>query len=97
MRKKRSRTARDPYYYWKAVNITFACAVLLLAVLILLGREENYLAPAACILGAVMCALDGIMGQAKGIRVIGYACSIISGVLAVASIFDLVRLWFLRI
>ncbi len=95
MRKKRSRTARDPYYYWKVVNIALACAVLILAVLILLGKEEAYLAPAACLAGAVMCALDGIMGLAKGRRVTGYVCSIISGVLAVALMFDLIRLWFL--
>ena len=95
MQKKKNRVVRDPYYHWKIMNMVLACAILILAVLVLCGREAKYLAPAACCLGVLMCALSGIMELAKSKRVTGYLCSVFSGILAVALIFDLIRSWFL--
>ena len=60
MQKRKNRLVRDPYYHWKALNMILAFAILILAFLVLTGREEKYLIPAACSLGAVMCALSGI-------------------------------------
>ena len=50
MQKKKNRVVRDPYYHWKIMNMVLACAILILAVLVLCGREAKYLAPAACFL-----------------------------------------------
>lgn len=95
MQKKKNRLVRDPYYHWKVLNMILACAILVLAALVLFGREEVYLIPAACFLGAVMCALSGIMELAKNKRVIGYICSVFSGILAVALILNIIWLWFI--
>ena len=59
MQEKKRRVVRDPYFYWKIVNMALACAVLVLAFLILSGRGERYLMPAAFFLGVVMCSLSG--------------------------------------
>ena len=88
MQKRKNRLVRDPYYHWKALN-------MILAFLVLTGREEKYLIPAACFLGAVMCALSGIMELAKNKKVIGYICSVFSGILAVALILNVIWLWFI--
>ena len=53
MQEKKRRVVRDPYFYWKLVNMALACAVLVLAFLILSGRGERYLMPAAFFLGVV--------------------------------------------
>ena len=95
MQKRENRLVRDPYYHWKALNMILAFAILILAFLVLTGREEKYLIPAACFLGAVMCALSGIMELAKNKKVIGYICSVFSGILAVALILNVIWLWFI--
>ncbi|HIT66727.1 MAG TPA: hypothetical protein IAB61_05750 [Candidatus Merdisoma merdipullorum] len=95
MQKKGGRLIRDPYYYWKILNMLLACAVLILSAMIVLGKKSGFLVPAAFFLGALMCALSGIMELAKSKRVIGYICSVFAGILAVAFIFSIVRLWFL--
>ena len=43
MQKKKNRVVRDPYYHWKIMNMVLACAILILAVLVLCGREAKYL------------------------------------------------------
>lgn len=95
MQKKRNRLVRDPYYCWKIVNMILALAVLILAFLVLFGEDGTYLIPAAYFLGAVMCALSGIMELAKNKKVIGYICSVFAGILTVALIFRVIWLWFL--
>ncbi len=95
MQEKKRRIVRDPYFYWKLVNMALACAVLVLAFLILSGRGERYLMPAAFFLGVIMCTLSGIMELSRNRRVLGYVCSVFAGVLAVALILDVVWLWFL--
>ncbi len=39
--KKASHVSRDPYYYWKMISMVLACAVLILAILILFGRKRG--------------------------------------------------------
>lgn len=95
MQEKKRRIVRDPYFYWKIVNMALACAVLVLAFLILSGRGERYLMPAAFFLGVVMCSLSGIMELAKNRKIVGYICSVFAGILAVALILDVLWTWFL--
>lgn len=95
MQRKGSRLGRDPYYYWKVINMVLACAVLILSLLILFGGEDGIMIPAVFFLGGLMCALSGIMELAKSKRVIGYVCSVFAGVLAVALLLSVIRLWFL--
>ena len=95
MQKKQSRVVRDPYYYWKIVNMVLACGILVLALLILFGEEQRYLSPVAFFLGVVMCTLSGIMELAKNKKAVGYICSVFVGILAVVLILDVVRTWFL--
>lgn len=84
---------RDPYYYWKMVNMVLACAVLILAILIILGKKDGFLIPVTFFLGLVMCTLSGIMELAKNKRVIGYICSVFAGILAVALIISIIGTW----
>lgn len=84
---------RDPYYYWKMVNMILACAILILAILIIFGGKDGILVPAAFFLGIVMCSLSGIMELAKNKRVIGYICSIFAGILTVALIITIIEIW----
>lgn len=84
---------RDPYYYWKMVNMILACAILILAILIILGGKDGILVPAAFFLGIMMCSLSGIMELAKNKRVIGYICSIFAGILTVALIITIIEIW----
>lgn len=83
----------DPYYYWKIVNIILACVVLLLAILIITGKKDGILVPAALFLGLVMCSLSGIMELARNKRVAGYICSVFAGILTVALIISIIRIW----
>ena len=69
---------RDPYYYWKMVNMTLACGILILAILILLGEKGG---------------LSGIMELAKNKKVIGYICSVFAGILTVALIITIMGIW----
>ena len=80
MQKRKNRLVRDPYYHWKALNMILAFAILILAFLVLTGREEK---------------LSGIMELAKNKKVIGYICSVFSGILAVALILNVIWLWFI--
>ena len=91
MRQSR-RSSRDPYYSWKIINMILACAVLMLATLILLGGQGGYLIPQAYFLGIVMCALSGIMELAKDKKVVGYICSISAGILGVAFLVSVIRI-----
>lgn len=95
MQKKGSRLSRDPYYYWKVVNMVLACAVFILFLLILAGRRRGVLVPVEFFLGSVMCGLSGVMELAKGKKLTGYISSVFAGVMAVALIFHVVWLWFL--
>ncbi len=92
MQKKGGRLGRDPYYYWKILNMLLACAILILTVWIVLGRKGGLLVPAVFFLGALMCTLSGIMELAKSKRVIGYFCSVFAGILVVALIVSIIRL-----
>lgn len=84
---------RDPYYYWKIVNMVLACAVLILAILIIMGKKGGLLIPVVFFLGTVMCSLSGIMELAKNKRVIGYTCSVFAGILTVALIISIIGMW----
>lgn len=95
MQRKKSRIVRDPSYYWKTLNMVLACAILVLALLILFGKDDKYLTPAAFFLGAVMCTLSGIMELSKNRKAVGYFCSVSAGILAAALILELIRMWFL--
>lgn len=95
MRKKTGRLSRDPYYYWKMISMVLACAVLILALLILFGGMEGALIPLVFFLGAVMSAVTGIMELAKNKKITGYLCSVFAGVMAVAMIFNIIWMWFL--
>lgn len=91
--KETKAIVRDPYYYWKMVNMVLACAVLILAILIILGKKDGLLIPVTFFLGLVMCTLSGIMELAKNKRVIGYICSVFAGILAVALIISIIGIW----
>lgn len=91
--KQSKRPGGDPYYYWKIVNMILACAVLILAVLIILGGKDGLLVPSALFLGILMCSLSGIMELAKNKKVIGYICSVFAGILAVALIISVIQIW----
>ncbi len=65
MRKKTGRLSRDPYYYWKMISMVLACAVLILALLILFGGKEGALIPLVFFLGAVMKCGDRNHGAGK--------------------------------
>ena len=93
--KKASHVSRDPYYYWKMISMVLACAVLILAILILFGGKGEILIPLCFLLGAAMSAVTGIMELAKNKKVTGYICSIFSGIMAVALIFNIIWMWFL--
>lgn len=84
MQRKGNKVSRDPYYYWKVINMTLACVILILALLILFGDMDAVLVPLAFLLGAVMCAGSGIMELAKSKKAVGYLCSVFSGLLIVA-------------
>ena len=79
MQEKKRRVVRDPYFYWKIVNMALACAVLVLAFLILSGRGERYLMPAAFFLGVVMCSLSGIMELAKNRKIVATSAPSLRG------------------
>lgn len=91
--KQNKRNRRDPYFLCKIVNMVLAGAVLFLAVLIFVGDVEAWCIPLIFLLGMLMCALSGIMELAKSKRVIGYTCSVFSGILAVALILSMIRMW----
>ena len=92
--KETNKSGRDPYYYWKIVNMVLSCAILILALLIILGEKDGLLFPIAFFLGIVMCSLSGIMELAKNKRVAGYICSIFAGIMMVALILSIIgMLW----
>lgn len=91
--KEINKTGRDPYYYFKIVNMALACAVLILAILIILGEKRGLLIPIVFFLGLVMCSLSGIMELAKNKKVIGYICSVFAGIIAVALIISIIGMW----
>jgi hypothetical protein len=91
--KQNKRNRRDPYFLCKILNMVLAGAVLFLAVLILVGEVDNWRISLIFLLGMMMCALSGIMELAKSKRVIGYTCSVFAGILAVALIFTIIRMW----
>ena len=95
MQKKGSRLSRDPYYYWKVVNMVLACTVLILFLLILSDTRRGILVPVEFLLGTVMCGMSGVMELAKGKKLTGYISAVFAGVMAVALIFYVVWLWFL--
>lgn len=95
MQRKGSRVSRDPYFYWKIINMVLACVILILALLILFGGKGGILIPVEFFLGALMCTLSGIMELAKSKRVTGYFCSIVAGILCVALVGSLVWAWVL--
>lgn len=86
MAKPTRRIIRDPYFYWKIVNMILACAILVLTALVILGGKSGWFISAALFLGMLMSAFEGIMQLAKGRKVRGYACSIFAGMMAVALI-----------
>jgi len=91
--KPNKRFQRDPYFPWKILNMILACAILILAVLVLLGGKDGIFIPVTFFLGILMCTLSGIMELAKSKRVVGYICSVFAGILAVALIFSIIRMW----
>lgn len=91
--KQNKRMVRDPYYYWKILNMVLAVLVLVLVLVVLVGERNDYLVPAACLLGMLMCAFSGIMELSKGKKIVGYASSVAAGILAVALLISLVRMW----
>lgn len=91
--KENKQTRIESYYYWKLVNIVLACVILVLSVLIILKEKDGILVPAAFFLGFLMCSLSGIMGLARNKKVIGYICSVFAGILMVALIISLIRIW----
>lgn len=94
MIKKSGRTARDPYFYWKILNLTLAVAILVLSVMILLGGKGGWFVTAALFLGILMSAFEGIMQLAKGRKIRGYICSIFAGVMTVALISSMIaKFW----
>ncbi len=93
--KKASHVSRDPYYYWKMISLILACAVLILALMIFYGEQDEFLRPVAFLLGGIMSTVTGIMELAKNKKVTGYICSVFAGLMAVALIFDIIWTWFL--
>ncbi len=93
--KKASHVSRDPYYYWKMISLILACAVLILALMIFCGEQDEFLRPVAFLLGGIMSTVTGIMELAKNKKVTGYICSVFAGLMAVALIFDIIWTWFL--
>lgn len=91
--KESRKTGRDRYDYWKMVNMMLACAILILAILIFVGSGAEVLTPAAFFLGVLMCSLSGVMELSRGKRVIGYASSVFAGILMVALIVSVIRMW----
>lgn len=91
--KQNKKTVRDPYYYWKIVNMVLAGIVLLLVLFVLLDERGGYLISVTYFLGALMCAFSGIMELAKGKKVVGYLSSVSAGILAVALLFSIIRMW----
>ena len=91
--KKDKRSRRDPYFLCKLLNMTLAVAILLLALLILLGEIDGLWNSLVFLLGILMCTLSGIMELAKGKRVVGYTCSVFAGLLTVALIISIVQMW----
>ena len=91
--KQNRRTVRDPYYYWKIANMALAAAVVVLALLVLLGQLGGYFVPLTYLLGGLMCGCSGIMELSKGKKVIGYASSVLAGGLAVAMLVSIVWIW----
>ena len=92
MIKRKRWIVRDPHFYWKVINMILALAVLLLAGAILMGRKEIWLVPTAFFLGVLMCAFEGIMQLSKGRKVLGYTCSIFSGLMMVVLIASIIIL-----
>lgn len=90
MVKQTRRIVRDPYFYWKIINLILAVVILILAALILLGGKDGWFVFAALFLGMLMSTFEGIMQLAKGRRLRGYTCSIFAGMMAVALIVFLV-------
>ena len=93
MIKQSMRIARDPHFYWKVLNLTLACAILVLAGCILIGGKRGWPVSVAFLLGALMSAFEGIMQLAKNRKLLGYGCSIFAGCMAVAMIISIVLMW----
>ena len=92
MIKRKRWIVRDPYFYWKMINMALALAILVLAGMILLGGKRGWLVPAAFSLGVLMCAFEGIIQLSKGRKVLGYTCSIFSGLMIVMLIASIILL-----
>lgn len=91
--KQNKQIEENPYHYWKLVNIILACVILFLAILIILKERDGIMVPIVFFLGIIMCSLSGIMGLARNRKVVGYACSVFAGILAVALIMSIIRIW----
>ena len=91
--KQSGKMSRDPHYGWKILNMLLAGAILILAVLILVGDSDAIFVPLVFFLGVLMCSLSGIMELSRGKRVAGYTASVFAGIMMVALIFSVLRTW----
>lgn len=95
MLKKKRWIVRDPHFYWKVVNMILALVVLVLSGVILLGGKEGWILPLVLLIGAVMSAFEGILQLSKGRRLLGYFASVFSGVMVVALILSILRMFWM--
>jgi len=93
MVKQDKRIHRDPYFYWKLLNMILAAAILVLVIWILLGGKAHWMMPAAILLGIVMSVCCGMMELAKGRRFLGYTCSVFAGIMSVALLTCIIGIW----
>jgi len=92
---KKKWIVRDPHFYWKIVNMILAAVILVLSVLVLQGSKSTWILPAALLAGAILGALEGILQLSKGRRFLGYIASVFAGVMVVALLLSLLRIfWF---
>lgn len=89
----KGKTGKDPYYGWKILNMFLAGIILILAVLIFVGDSDAVFVPLVFFLGVLMCSVSGIMELSRGRRIAGYAASVFAGIMMVALIFSVMRIW----
>jgi len=83
--------ARDPYRIWKILAMLMATAEVVLCLISIFFIENVGLVFAALAVGAVMCAISGILSLVRGRQVLGYLCSILAGVFLVLLLFWVLR------
>ena len=83
MQKRLSFAKRDPHFLSKFISMLLALMMIAVSVRIIWGYAEPLLFVILLSLGAVMCGISGIREFSRGIKIMGYFFSMLSGLFLV--------------